>query len=332
MTHMAVNQLLDPLKELPTNIVKGFDQVLKFAYLEQDSKDVKAACASALLQCNITASMVCPTSKFPSPAATSQLASMNASVPKIEILKSFDNSLTLVRKVASDKYFGTAGLKTTAESLNNITSELKQMNNTMQCFKATPIFCTIFKSSDNIVDGMSQVSNAINDFKTNDIIEQWGERGDLLIFLHALPYFLVLSLLFFAFFIWKGGVCCCCRSGTFVGTLALVPFAIFWLLAFGIYMIVCAIGFVMKFASDRIDVPGLHEKGTLDDVISHIQSSYPEFWNVVFADMEHGLDVLFKASLFFVVACLLIAVYAGCECCCCPYRKKLEAKQGSLRA
>jgi hypothetical protein len=252
---------------------------------------------------------------------------MNASAAKAEILKNFDSSLTLVRRVASDKYFGTAGLKTTAESLNNITAEISKLNNTMQCFKATPVFCTIFKSSNKIVDGMAQVSKAINDFKTNDIIQQWEDRGDLVVFLHALPYFLVLSLVFFAFFIWRGGVCCCCRSGTFVGTLALVPFAIFWLLAFVIYMIVCAIGAALKFASDKIDVPGLHEKGTLEDVTAHIQNSYPEFWKVVFSDMEHGLDLLFKASFFFVVACLLMAVYAGCECCCCPYRKKLEAKE-----
>jgi len=225
-----------------------------------------------------------------------------------------------VSKVVNDKYFGIDDLKPTANSLNKIVEDMSKLNDTMKCAASTPLFCSIYTSSEGIVAGMSTVNRAIDTFKTSDIVEKWDDYHKFLILLHGLPYIIVVALLFFTCFWMKGGVCCCCKGGTFA-TLALIPFTLFWLLSLVIYAIVCVIGVVVKYSSDRIDVPVLKGNPNLKQAIEHIQTAYPEFWQLVFADLSNGLDLLLKASFFFVIACLIIALYSCCECLCCPYRK-----------
>jgi len=98
-----------------------------------------------------------------------------------------------------------------------------------------------------------------------------------------------------------------------------------WFASFLIYAIVAVTGYAVKNMADKIEVPVLNGKPTLDLAIAHIQTNYPEFWNVVFSDMADGLDGLLMASYFFVAVCLLQAFYSSLEMCCCPYRAKAEA-------
>jgi len=179
---------------------------------------------------------------------------------------------------------------------------------------------------------MGQVDKAINEFKNSDVVKEWDDKKDLLTFLHALPYLSVIALLFFACFWWRGGVCCCCRDGTKAGTLALIPSILFWLVSFVIYAIVMFTGIVVKYMADKIEVPVLNGKPTLDAAITHIQTNYPEFWNVVFHDMVDGLDELLMASYFFVAVCLLQSAYSCLEICCCPYRAKAKKTEAEAAA
>lgn len=97
-----------------------------------------------------------------------------------------------------------------------------------------------------------------------------------------------------------------------------------WFASFGIYAVVLVSGILVKDMADKIEVPVLKGKPTLDVAIAHIQTNYPDFWNVVFSDMVDGLDGLLMASYFFVAVCLLQAFYSCLEMCCCPYRAKAE--------
>jgi len=97
-----------------------------------------------------------------------------------------------------------------------------------------------------------------------------------------------------------------------------------WFASFIIYAIVAVTGYAIKNMADKIEVPVLNGKPTLDLAIAHIQTNYPAFWNVVFSDMADGLDGLLIASYFFVAVCLLQAFYSSLEMCCCPYRAKAE--------
>jgi len=309
--------LLPYLKDLPSNIVKGFDETFKFDHLEQDSLKVESAATDALAKCGIVANVTCAAGSY---ANVSSQASSNTSAEQAIMAASFEASLDVVNKVVNDKYFGIDDLKPTANSLNKIVEDMSKLNDTMKCSVSTPLFCSIYTSSEGIVAGVSTVNKAIDSFKTSDIVEKWDDYHKFLILLHGLPYIMVIALLFFSCFWLKGGVCCCCKGGT-LATLALIPFSLFWLLAFVIYSIVCVIGVTVKYSSDRIDVPVLKGKPNLKQAIEHIETVFPEFWKLVFADLSDGLDLLLKASFFFVVACIIIALYSCCECLCCPYRK-----------
>jgi len=325
-THMSLIDLLPYLKDLPMNVVKGFDETFKFAYLEKDSQKVEQAAADALSKCGVIANVSCPSSNYSNYSSFSPSKTSNTTKEQAEITTSFETSLNVVSKVANDKYFGVADLKPTAKSLNEIVANLKELNDTMACGKSTPLFCGIYTSAGGIVAGMTSVNKAIDAFKSSDPVEKWEEYAKFLVLLHGLPYIMVVALMFFTCFWMKGGVCCCCTGGTRF-SLALIPFMLFWLLSLSIYTLVCFVGLTLKYAADKIEVPVLNGTPSLEQAINHIETVYPEFWNLVFANMEHGLDLLLGASVFFVVAGIIIGLYSLAECCCCPYRKSAQEKE-----
>jgi len=262
--------------------------------LEKDSKLVQSSAAAAVSLCGVNASLVCPQGSY-----TSILVSeVNTTKEKIAIMASFQNSLDVVSKVANDKYFGVDDLSNTAKELNKIMSEVQKINSTMPCGQAVPTYCAIYKAGGGIVSGMSKVSKALDAFKTSDIVETWENNHDLVLLLHGLPYFMVAALAFF------------------------------WLASFVIYGIVFVTGVLLTRFQDRVQIPVLKGKPSLEQAIEHIQTEYPEFWNLVFAGLVDGLSKLYASSVFFVLASIVIATYTCCECCCCPYRRKRVGEEG----
>jgi len=321
LTHISVGKLVPAISDLPTNVVTGFDAVFRFGFMEQDAKDIKASCSTVLAKCNVSTDTCGNTSSYPGQPTQSVPPNISANDAKYNISKSFDNSLAVVKRIAEDKYFGTPGLQDTVTNLNKLTAEMAKIDATMPCFAAVPVFCELHSTGDAIVDGMGQVNAEIDKFKKSDIVDRWEEYSALLTALHCLPYILVIGMMCFTFYWCRGGVCCCCKGGTKTG-FCLILYVLFWLLSFVIYFVVCAAGSTIKFASDRIEIPVLEGKPSLKDAIEHIQTNYPEFWSVVFEDLEEGLDLLLNSSFFFVVAALLIALYSMCVCCCRPYGGK----------
>jgi len=291
--------------------------------LEKDSQRVESAATAALSKCGIVANLSCARGTY-SNFSSSQTS--NTTIEQAEITASFQRSLGVVSKVANDKYFGVDDLKPTADSLNEIIDDLKELNGTMVCSKSTPLFCSIYNSAGSIVAGMSSVNKAINAFENSEPVQRWEDYQDFVILLHGLPYIMVVALLFFTCFWMKGGVCCCCKGGTICGV-AVIPFALFWLISMSIYTLICFIGLILKYAADKIEVPMLKGKPNLEQAINHIETAFPEFWKLVFASMEHGLNLLLNASVFFVVAGIIAAFYSLAECCCCPYRKSAQEKE-----
>jgi len=320
LTHLSLVKLLPHITDLPQNIVQGFDETFKFAYLEKDSKAVEAASAEALLKCDVNASLVCPGENYPTAYVPMDRKS-NTTAEKEKIVAGFQNSLSVIQKVANDKYFGVDDLKPTADSLNKIVSDLDQLSGEMPCLKSTPLYCNIHKSAGEIVTGMSTVTEALDKFKNSEIVKRWTDHEDQLVFLHALPYIMVLSLVCFSLFWMRGGVCCCFTGGT-IATLALIPFVLFWLTSFVVYLVIFILGFGIKYLADKVPVPVLRGSPTLEEAIMHLETQFAAFWNLVFADMAEGLDLLFRSSAFIVAVALLIALYSVCVCCCCPYRSK----------
>jgi len=247
----------------------------------------------------------------------------NTTAEKTQIVAGFQNSLSIIKKVANDEYLGVDELKPTADSLNKIVEDLDQLSGEMECFKSTPVYCSIYESAGQIVTGMATVTEALDTFKNSEIVKRWSDHEDQLVALHALPYIMVLALLFFTCFWVRGAVCCCCREGTIAG-LALIPFVLLWLTSFVIYFIIFVMGVLIKYFADKVPVPVLKTEPSLEQAIVHLQTQYTAFWNLVFADMADGLDLLLNASAFFVAVALIIGIYSSCICCCCPYRSKAK--------
>jgi len=326
LTHLSLVKLMPHISDLPQNMIKGFDETFKFAYLEADSTRVANASSEALIKCGVKAEMVCPNGNYPTSYIPMGKTS-NTSDEKAKIVAAFNTSLSVIQMVANDKYLGVDKLKPTAASLNKIIADLDELSDVMQCFKSTPVYCSIHQSAGSIVSGMSSVTQALDTFKKSDIVKQWEDHEGKLLGLHALPYVMVLALVFFTCFWMRGAVCCCCREGTIAG-FALIPYALLWLTSFVIYLIVFAVGTSVKYFADKIPVSVLRGDPTLKQAITHLQTQYASFWNLVFADMSEGLDLLLKSSAFIVGVALLIGLYSTCVCCCCPYRKaKEEAKK-----
>jgi len=318
LTHLALVKLIPQIEDLPSNIIAGFDQTFKFAYLKADSAKVGDAAGKAVEMCSLDPAVACA-----SPAGLGSPDEKDVSATKATILQAFGTSLAVIRRVAGDKYFGVPSLMETAKSLDDIMTKVEETKDSMTCFEIVPSFCSIYKSSGDIAAGMAEVTKSLDEFKNSDIIKQWDERKGLLTFLHALPYFMVIGLLAFSLFWYKGGVCCCCKGGTKAG-ICLIPFMLFWLVSFILYVVVLAVGIAIRFLANNIEVPVLKGKPTLEEAVDHIETKFSEFWNLVFADLVEGLNLLFISSAFFTAVALVIALYTCCLCCCRPYLKKDE--------
>jgi hypothetical protein len=333
LTHLALIKLIPEVEDLPGKVIKGFDEVFKFAYLAADSIEVQNAANDVVTACGKTPTTFCPTAQQTCTSGQQALVTCSGDAPsatiqatKARIVAAFAKSLAVVERVASDQYFGQPGLEDTATQLDDITKEVENIPDGDQpCVAALPMFCEISNSADSIVAGMSMVTAEIDKFKDSDIVKQWDENKTYLTLLHCMPYFMVIAMLFFTLFWYRGGVCCCCRDGTKAGC-GLILMAIFWLASFILYVVVLASGIALSVLQKDIEVPVLKGNPSLEQAIDHIQYQYPEFWRIVFADLVDGLDQLYKASWFFNVVALIILIYGFCECCCCPYRKKADPK------
>lgn len=331
LTHMALADLSTPLKNLRENVIRGFDEVFKFAHLEEDSDKVKNASAHAVAMCGENATQVCPLNAPPTARAN---PNQNTSVvaEKAAINQAFSNSLSEVDKVTNDPYFGVDGFKNTADSLNEIQNITAALPNMAPCSVVVPGFCETWRAADDIILGMDDVDAEIDKFKKSDAIEDFNKYRDVIDALHVLPYLMVFALAFFSYFFYQGGLCCCCRGGTIRGSLCLFPFAFCWLIGFVIWVAICATGVAVVVLQDDIKVSELKGDPTVGTVIDHIQEQYPEFWNMVFADLEDGLKFMYFASWFVLATALLIFLFTCAVCICRPYHHALPKEEGAAPA
>mmetsp|Transcript_5355 Transcript_5355/g.8681 ORF Transcript_5355/g.8681 Transcript_5355/m.8681 type:complete len:350 (-) Transcript_5355:134-1183(-) len=323
-THVAIGKLIPPLTDLPDNIVKGFDDVFKFATLEADSNTIKTLSQQALSKCNYNTVRGDGCSNI----GTDQ-TQRDTSTEKTQINALFAASLSTVEKVTGDKYFGVSDLTNTNNDLKKILDEVSNVQTPDACYRLIPRYCATYQAADSIVLGMGQVNSAIDSFKNTQQVKDWEDNSSFFTFLHCLPYFGVIAILFFTCFHAKGGVCCCCKGGSKCACLALIPYILFWLVSFIIYLIIIGVGIAVRKGKDKVYVDALNGRPSVKQAIDHVQTTYPEFWNLVFDDMESALVTLFTAAIFMTLANLLIGFFSMFECCCRPFVKNEEAASAS---
>lgn len=320
-THVAIGKLIPPLTDLPDNIVKGFDEIFKFASLEADSNTIMTLSQQALAKCSYTTSRGDSCTN----GGNSQ-TQRDTSTEQTQINALFAASLSTVEKVTGDIYFGVQDLANTNTQLDRILAEVNAVQSPDYCYRLIPQYCATYQAADNIVLGIGSVNSAIDSFKNTKEIKDWEDNSSFFTFLHALPYFGVIAMVFFTCFHAKGGVCCCCKGGSKCACLALIPYLLFWLVSFVIYVIILAVGIAIRKGKDKVYVDALNGSPSVEQAINHVQTTYPEFWNLVFDDMESALATLFTAALFITLANILIVFFSMFECCCRPFAKDEKAE------
>jgi len=330
--HYSLTNLIDPLADFPHNLEKGFYEVLRFDHMSQDAARIQNASSQGLSQCGLlqNASIACPNNySDPSPITRTE----NITRPIDNITGAFENSMQLINKVANDKYLGVEKLKDTQVATNRILEQLEQLKNnstngTMECVASNPIFCSIHTSSQTLLDGVADVKKTINDFVDNEFAKQVKSYSDYTKLLIALPYVFVLSMLFFTCWFVTDGKCIC-GGVSFFGCCALIPYLLLWFLFFVVCSIVVGIGAAFQFVLQDEKVPGVMGEPTLRELLQHIETKFPEFWDVVFKDLGEPLLHFWYASCIYWVVCLLVFLFGCCMYSCGPYRKSAPPAKSS---
>mmetsp|Transcript_11276 Transcript_11276/g.21317 ORF Transcript_11276/g.21317 Transcript_11276/m.21317 type:complete len:369 (+) Transcript_11276:82-1188(+) len=333
--HSALAKAIPGLQDLPTNLVKGFEEVLRFNYLETDAKMIKDASVSALQKCQVMTTAACAALPTANPTTGLVQSPYNADTTAEykDVMKGLDNVLIPINKVCKDKYFGVADLKSTGDQISTIVDEMGKLTpSDLDCRVTNEVYCSIFTAADAIIAGKAEVDKVIKEFTDNDMVKQYEKYSKFLYVMHVVPYILAISALFFFWFWYYDGACCCCGGGTKTGCCMLLFHGIFWFIVFVFATVVTVAGLVVIIAADSIHLDDLNGNPNLREVLDHIEENFPRFWDTVFGELAPGLDELFQAAMCFEVFCIVIVVYGCCMCCCRPYKDKKAAEDGKKLA
>jgi uncharacterized membrane protein len=323
--HVSLIQVIPAVQDFPDNLVEGFMVVFKFNQLRTLAEDVKTDSESALALCDVVpatvgtrpAACASPTSALSTQVCNRQV---DISTQRDGVSGSLGSGLSMIQTVGNDPYLGTPDMNAASTQITSIQNEVDGLQSTVECCAAVPAFCAIWDSGDELYNMYQTVQAEIDTFTTGEAIEQFNEYAGYMRYLHALPWVLTLSTVFFAIMWIKNGACCCCTNGSFLQCLCLaLPQSIFWFLAFIIMAIFAAIGYAWQFVVLDQTVSDFNGEPTVGQLLDHFQTAFPEFWDLVFKDLSEGLALFRIAATIFVIACLIIAIYSCCFCCRRPY-------------
>mmetsp|Transcript_27144 Transcript_27144/g.63091 ORF Transcript_27144/g.63091 Transcript_27144/m.63091 type:complete len:370 (-) Transcript_27144:348-1457(-) len=322
LCHAAIADAVGPIGDLPANLEAGFYEALKFENLRSDARQIRDSARSAITLCNPTAAPA--GSQTCTSTAGALVVGFDTSSQLSSISAAFDSSLDIIDKVVSDRYFGVDDLQETSSSITEIKAEFNELQDYVQpipCVASQPLYCTIFEQANVILTEADNVDAQIQEFTDGDAVQSFEDRKGYLQGMHALPYILVIGMLFFTCFWYKDATLC----NSMTGVCAELLFLLFWIVALILNSIVVAVGVAVAYASENIEINGqLKEDATLREVLDHIEKEFPEFYDRVFQPLSDPLLMLLRGTLVFEVFLILIVLYGLCLCCCRPYRDKGE--------
>merc|ERR1719428_572075 len=111
---------------------------------------------------------------------------VNTTAEKKRIQDAFSRSLSTVKKVTGDPYFGVSDFENTNQQLTRILDAFHSINYVMACTEVVPAYCKVHSASSGIVGGIGAVNKAIEGFKGSEIVERWEDNEQLFVFLHVL--------------------------------------------------------------------------------------------------------------------------------------------------
>jgi len=249
------------------------------------------------------------------------------------VVQAFADGLAKAQKVVTDKYFGKPEMATAADGLNTISGKLEESDDgDAPCLAQNQIYCGMREAAIQTQAGISEVNGAIDSLAENEAMDVFKEQvAPQLPLLHILPYVFVLSLALFTGF-WaseSAGACCKSKCGVvmyvFHFILAIVGTAISGAIV-GVYL-------ALGPGADNITIPDgvlATDGANLQILKEHIETEFPELWDLIFVDFGEAGTAIGQAFMVFLFVGILTILYGILVCIIRPY-KKAEAAEGEAK-
>lgn len=316
--HSAVGGLVPEIRNLPDNLNKGFKEGFVFKDLEQSALDVQTQASNALQKCGV----ITPATQCPASSSGNSACRCDTTAEKNQIDSIFSRTLDTIQKVTTDKYLGVSEFKKTADSLNDIKTELnKAPVGSTYCSVNIQVYCEMHTQADTLHGTVSSVNNEIDKLTDGDQIKTFKNNSNILNALHGLPYLMLFSMLLLSCF-WcaEKPACCCCGGNVGPGC------AFFWHLAFCFaFWLICVVFIVVRamtlHAFETTTINQFEGNPTIMDLLNHIQNQWPEFWDIALSKFVERLDGFVNSMAAAMALLILIFIYSCGLCICCgkPY-------------
>lgn len=344
LTHIAVSKIIPPIKNLPVNVLKGFDDVFRFKALGKDGEYVRGNASAGMQTCmtipdyskcdSVKKSSLDPNLiEFPPGDVAALQKKTDTEKNLLAIQAAFERSLKMILSVTEDRCLAADGFDETATNLKKVLAEVAKLGEKakdLPCQVSWQAYCGIFKAGDGIVKGAAGVTKTIDEMANSKDVKKMTDYMEKLKLMHGLPYILVLSMTFFTLFWWfSGGVCCCCRGGNCLGCCCcLIPHLLLWLVYCVLASVVVIIGYFVPIFAEETKISFSSGGCTIADLMNHIELTYNGFYTLVFEDLITGCLLFERAFRAALAMCIMSGIYAFCVCVMRPYgREKAVAKE-----
>jgi hypothetical protein len=330
LAHQGISMVIDPITDLPYELIDSFNNELGIGELESGMQIVQTESEKVLAKCGldpvncaaITSGGTDPTQDPPNADKA------NADVEKAAIVKAFADGLSKAQKVVTDEYFGKPEMAEAATGLNTISTELEEADDGDQpCLAQNMIYCVMREAAIQTLGGVAAVNTQIDGFADHPLLVQFEDQvAPRLPLLHIIPYVFVLSLLFFTGY-WVQPQTKCCQPK--IGVCLYIFHIILTLVGTIISLLVVVAYLAAGPGADRVGIPdGFLAKDGADLQIlkDHIKLEFPELWGAVFQPFAEAGSPIGRAFMVFLAVGIITFFYGGLVCCIKPYKKAAEAE------
>jgi hypothetical protein len=238
------------------------------------------------------------------------------------ILLSYENSLSKLVRLADDKYLGTAEFQEASSTSKDIKRQVEEVREVAngECCAQIPLYCNLYDLG-KTVNGLTEMAQAgVDAISENEGVVMFEAYAGYLNGFHALPYDMVICMVFYTILWYKNGNWCCCQNGKFIDFCCIIlPQTLFWIIGTVTMAIFTVLGYAITIIFDVTQIYDLPNAPTIQELIDHISEEYSTFWDLCFKDLISGMEFFRIATTIFFLVAWLIFWHSCCFCCCKPY-------------
>jgi len=236
-----------------------------------------------------------------------------------KIVAAFESSLTVIKKVTDDKYLGQPEMQDTADSLAKMIEDMKKLADKVEgpCAVQVQLYCNLYNQGQSIIDSILPLQAALKLFTDHEYVLKFEENSGKLEFMKGGPAFLLIGMLFFLMFFLQGDATCC---GSCCGCACLSCCTFYWLFFLIICSIIAGLGMATMQLAKTEKLASIPGEPTIDELLTHIEVEFTEFYDYVFKDMIASMLLVYKSAIVYEGVLSFIFWYSCCLCCCRPYK------------